>query len=329
MNALVNLTVNAEFLNALLPMHLLIDMRGVVLNAGPTFIKLHGPAQVMGLDFFDVLSVRKPRLVDTLDGLRAAVGQKLRVHTITGNCLSFQGHVQELPHDQGFLINLALGSRVVTMLQNNDLLAKDFAPTDASIDLLYLLEVQAAVLKASRALNNRLHGANILAEEQATTDSLTGLNNRRALQKFIHTLIENGPAINFAIMMIDLDFFKQVNDELGHAAGDHVLKEVADILLAQTRTSDLVARVGGDEFVIVMSGMTQEDEMLRVANRILTATAEPIRFGNHVCQIGASIGATMVAKGQDVELDHLLRETDRVLYHSKAAGRGQVTIGKL
>jgi len=108
----------------------------------------------------------------------------------------------------------------------------------------------------------RLQGAKARAEEQALTDVLTGLGNRRAMERALSTLMQNGGG--FALIHLDLDYFKQVNDTLGHAAGDHVLAEVASLLRASVRGADLVARVGGDEFVILLAGVQDRGLLERV-----------------------------------------------------------------
>jgi GGDEF domain-containing protein len=119
----------------------------------------------------------------------------------------------------------------------------DFAATDLTIEMLYLVEAKSAVMEELRHLNLRLHGAKAAAEEQALSDTLTGLCNRRALDLGLGALVQQGQT--FGLMHLDLDYFKQVNDTHGHAAGDAVLRQVALVLREETRASDLVARVGG------------------------------------------------------------------------------------
>ena len=119
--------------------------------------------------------------------------------------------------------------------------------------MLYLVEAKSAAMDESRALNSRLQGAKIAAEEQAFTDTLTGLKNRRALDHVMARLLAMGEV--FSCMHVDLDYFKSINDTLGHAAGDHVLQVVAQVLVAETRAPDTIARVGGDEFVILVHDM--------------------------------------------------------------------------
>src|SRR5690606_25524563 len=114
----------------------------------------------------------------------------------------------------------------------------DFAPTDLTVELLYLTEVKAAVMSELAALNQRLQDSRREAEAQALTDPLTGLANRRAFEKGLAEAVDMARrGQGFVLMHLDLDYFKTVNDTLGYAAGDHVLAEVAHALRAETRRS--------------------------------------------------------------------------------------------
>jgi len=124
------------------------------------------------------------------------------------------------------------------------------------------------------------------------------------------------------LMQIDLDFFKAVNDTHGHAAGDFVLQETSRTLLNQMRATDLVARIGGDEFVVVLSEYGTAQDLALVGNRIIAAVSEPINFEGVACKIGASIGATIVEQGTERTPDEILSDADRALYVSKEQGRG-------
>lgn len=152
-------------------------------------------------------------------------------------------------------------------------------------------------------------------ERAATRDPLTGLPNRRALGEFD----ASAGAQDLGVLYIDLDWFKPVNDRLGHDAGDQVLRVVALRLLAETRQDDFVTRLGGDEFGIVTQGLSKE-ELDDLAGRIGNLIAEPIEVRSEAVIVGCSIGAAM---GDD-SAGALLALADRALYDAKAAGRGKV-----
>jgi diguanylate cyclase (GGDEF)-like protein len=219
------------------------------------------------------------------------------------------------------MINLSFGIGVTEAVRRHGLTEVDFAPTDLTVEMLYLAEAKSAVVGELRDLNLRLQGAKIAAEEQALTDTLTGLRNRRALDIALGELTRHGHA--FGLMHIDLDFFKQVNDTLGHAAGDHVLRVVARILTAQTRSSDTVARVGGDEFVVILPEMSDTARLGQVARRIIENLTQPIYFEGQSCRISASIGVTVSTFYPSPQADRMLSDADDALYASKRAGRGR------
>lgn len=127
-------------------------------------------------------------------------------------------------------------------VQDYGLSSADFAATDLVIEMLFLVEAKSAAMDASRNLNNRLQGAKLAAEEQAATDTLTGLKSRRAADHILAAALAEDS--EFSLMHLDLEFFKSVNDTQGDAAGDYVLQEVAKVMRAETRKVDMIARVG-------------------------------------------------------------------------------------
>ncbi len=172
--------------------------------------------------------------------------------------------------------------------------------------------------------------AEIMIRDLAFNDTLTGLPNRRLLlDRLEQQLAASGRAGRHgALLFIDMDNFKTVNDTLGHAAGDQVLVEVAARLLASVRESDTVARLGGDEFVVVIGnlGNTAEAakaEAAELGDKILIKLSQPYRLGAHLHNSTPSIGITTFC-GHHVSAGQLLRRADQAMYRAKSAGRHQV-----
>jgi len=309
-------------LGQLMPMFVWLDRDGYIRGTGPTIQKLIG-SQPNAVRITDVFQFRRPREISTsLDLTRAP---RLRMHLKASPHTSFKGVAVPLASDDGVLLNLSFGYAVRDAVRDHSLSDTDFAATDLAIELLYLAEAKAAVMGEVTKMAARLQGAKARAEEQALTDALTGLGNRRALERTLNTLSRS--ADGFALIHLDLDYFKAVNDTLGHAAGDHVLTEVASVLRASVRGADLVARVGGDEFIILLSGVSDLAPLERVGRQILERMRRPIFYEGQLCNIAVSMGASLRTKGptEADKVELLLAEADRALYASKNAGRGRLT----
>lgn len=161
---------------------------------------------------------------------------------------------------------------------------------------------------------------------QASHDSLTGLENRAAFAARAATVLrERSREATVAVLFIDLDNFKNVNDECGHAAGDELLKVVADRLRAAVRPSDALARQGGDEFTVLLVGQNITVESSHVAERLLASLASPFAINGSEITSRASIGIA-VADEKGVEVGTLLQQADSALYEAKRQGKGQVVV---
>ncbi len=168
-----------------------------------------------------------------------------------------------------------------------------------------------------------LHHKDALLRHQAYHDALTGLPNRLLLQDRLGHAIEIGRRIGeeVAVMFIDLDRFKIVNDSLGHDIGDVLLMEIAERLQSCLRRSDTVARLGGDEFVAVLSNFNSVAEVAEVAEKIVSCMAETMVIKGHQLAVGASVGIAMFPQdGADVTT--LMKDADAAMYRDKKSGRG-------
>lgn len=315
---------SSEMLDQMMPMHIMVSEDGRVFRVGPTLAKLHPELAKPGARFLDVFELRRPRGVETIQALRDQPSNKLSLCFRNVSETNFKGIFVAMPTENRLLINLSFGISVVDAVAHYKLTAADFAVTDLTIEMLYLVEAKTAVMEESRKLNKRLQGAKIAAEEQAFTDTLTGLKNRRALDHVLERLISAGNS--FAMLHLDLDFFKEVNDTLGHAAGDHVLQVAAKVLVAETRHEDLVARVGGDEFILIFTTTTDPKRLESIAERIIRKLEAPVNFNGHKCKISGSIGITLSSLYETPDAVEMLADADTALYASKHKGRAVHTL---
>lgn len=165
--------------------------------------------------------------------------------------------------------------------------------------------------------------AELNAIEIAERDALTGLLNRRGFAPKLELLMQHQitpPPL--ALLVIDLDGFKEVNDRFGHDAGDYVLKEVSRILIDCVRKQDWIARLGGDEFAIILNSIELPELACRVAQKVVDALSEAIIFNNQTLHIGASIGIAVASSHSNTPL-LLLKHADEAMYMAKQAGKSR------
>ena len=309
-----------EALDILCPMHCVVDATGHISSVGPTLQKLRPDAPLAGLRFLEVFQTTHPRDINDMATLRAAAGRsaRLRLRLRDMPRTDLQG-VLSATGDGGAIVNLSFGISIIDAVQDYDLTNADFAATDLAVEMLFLVEANSAAMDASRKLTRQLQIAKVAAEEQAFTDTLTGLKNRRAMDHILARMIEAGQ--DFALMHLDLDFFKSVNDTLGHAAGDFVLENVARIMVEETRDDDVVARVGGDEFVLIFHRLCDRVRLNEIARRLITRLEKPMPWQGQECRISASIGTTLSINYPQPQAITMLADADDALYAAKRGGR--------
>ncbi len=161
-------------------------------------------------------------------------------------------------------------------------------------------------------------------EEAATHDYLTGLPNRALLRdRFsIAAALAQRNKIRLAVMSLDLDKFKSINDTLGHEAGDQALKTISARLASIIRTSDTLARIGGDEFILVMQETKHKDNATVIAQKILDAFTEPLPIGSHQVHLSTSVGIAIYPEDAE-DLETLIKKSDAAMYYSKGHGRNR------
>lgn len=196
-----------------------------------------------------------------------------------------------------------------------------------SMELAKAVKMANATIKKLQNAKNKLVKQQEIIYKQAHFDHLTGLANRTLLHERLQILCEDSynSGKSFGVLFLDLDRFKEINDTLGHDAGDQLLVHVAKVLLYATRKSDTVARMGGDEFIILVDDITDETTLIKIAKKIIDTVAIPLEIHHTKLHVTTSIGISTFPK-HGADFNELIKNADRALYEAKAAGRNNYKI---
>ena len=278
-----------------------VDHTGRVLSLNPAVGRLLGPLPEDGADY-DALSAHWIETRDTImhdgDGNPMDAAERPVLRTITTG----------IPYEGEVLIRSKIDDRRMWLAMTARRLNPDEGDRSAVM-------VSFRDITATRSTTERL-------AHQATHDSLTGLPNRAHLVETARRL--HSEAALTAVVFVDLDDLKGVNDSLGHDAGDVVIQSAARRIRAAVRRDDVVCRLAGDEFVVLLVGFAYRGELGDLTRRINRALVEPMEIGGSTVQMGASIGVIEVLRDDARDAATLLREADRAMYAAKATGRRTV-----
>ncbi|SNR25677.1 GGDEF domain-containing protein [Paracoccus sediminis] len=318
------LTLPQAALDLLMPMHLCLGDDGTIHFAGPTMRKLMpAGAQVIEDIFVEAKGVETGCVMSFVRAAHPA--QRLSLRLRHHRQLLLRGHAVA-PGFGGLLLNFGFGVSLSDAVAVFGLTEGDFAPAELALELMFLQEANRAIQGELARFNRHLMLARQDAEREAHTDSLTGLLNRRGLMAAMRNALDPRTPQAFALAHLDLDNFKGVNDRLGHAAGDRLLCDVAQVLGRVTRSRDHVARIGGDEFVLVLGGSWSCQALMAIGTRIVQGIEHTSPGG---CAVSASVGVVLSAGYGPDDIDQMLNDADVVLYQSKRAGKGRVTVAPL
>lgn len=306
-------------LDLLCPMHLVLSVDGEIVHAGPTVRRLL-PDAPLPIAFTRGFRISKPEGC-SVKTLSEHLGRSITAVPRSHPNLKLKGVCVRI--GDTFVLNLSFGLSAVEAVKTLNLTNTDFAPTDPTIGMLYLAEAKTMALEEFRNLSHRLEGAKRLAELDASTDPLTGLLNRRGFEDLVGPLLTSSEP--FAVLQIDLDHFKAVNDGLGHAAGDELLQKTALILRQETRKGDLICRNGGDEFTLVIRDVADPDVARGIGERIVSRLKKPLQLTAGSARISASVGLAWSDNYARDMLERIFQDADKALYSSKASGRGRQT----
>lgn len=202
----------------------------------------------------------------------------------------------------------------------DDYLTKPFHPGE--------LSARVAVGRRMVDLHRQIEAKNRLLRELALTDALTCLPNRRAIEEWSSRQLSGAArhGFSFWVAIADLDNFKRVNDTYGHDAGDAVLKGFAEILKTNTRSSDICGRIGGEEFLIVLTHTKQEDARVVVERILQRLRDREFSFGEQAIRVTASFGIAGFQGGVAPEFGKLVNQADEALYTAKRTGRNRIEL---
>lgn len=192
----------------------------------------------------------------------------------------------------------------------------------------HLLNAKFAVAKRIIDIQEKLRQSNEVLRKLAYQDELTGVLNRRAGQASFQVELERciRRDENLAVALVDIDFFKKINDNFGHAAGDEVLKTFAATLQKTLRPYDIVSRYGGEEFLLIAQVHTDEDARELFERVRQTISQVEFKFEQQSLKITASFGVTVIRPDKDIKLNELTAIADKALYQAKGNGRNQVVV---
>jgi diguanylate cyclase (GGDEF)-like protein len=320
-----------------------IERDKALTQTGAQLLGLTDPDRIRGLAW-----TTAHELGSTTPGLRvlkaARVGDHLQIvastgqfanlpTTIPGSVVACRGPVAEGRVDDAGPLNDAVGSALewdCVALTEEDDDAWLLVGAPKRIPEGTILSVRSLVNQVNLALRNSDAHRQLIA--QAKSDPLTGLHNRASFTARLGAQLDaqgdpghadHDPSAGLHVLFLDLDDFKDVNDQLGHQAGDAVLTEVADRLRQCTRPQDVCARLGGDEFAVVLAGAT-DDAATAIAHRMVGSLAAPIIVNGRPVRVGASVG--VAAAGPGIGLDELVHQADVAMYAAKANGKGRVRV---
>ncbi len=225
-------------------------------------------------------------------------------------------------------------AELLIMIVLNALLSGLSGSAKAALDVIFLVLISSPVIYywIINPFKQERDGAIRSLSDMAYTDPLTGVPNRRVfLECLERTLAESSRHhIHAALILIDLDGFKNINDSYGHDTGDAVLIEIGQRLQRGVRVEDVVSRVGGDEFIILIKQLNDDsekaaEEAITFSKKIKRSLSEPVHYQDKVIQIDASLGINMLS-AETNKIEAEIRKADIAMYHAKRQGNGHVAM---
>jgi diguanylate cyclase (GGDEF)-like protein len=280
----------------------LINSEGVVLQANPALSRLllvPSSTDLVGQVLADVVPPDATTIASAVESATESIGTRVELHVSD-------------EHGEHWLVASFVPLSEAELGRPLDTRSAETAAADARV------LVQIEEITQQRATERSL-------VEKTMRDALTGLGNRLLLFQYLDHAMQTGTVSSSTLAIVDLDRFKWVNDTLGHHAGDAVLVEVAHRLRALVRPDDLVTRVGGDEFVVVLRNLDRREDAVEVAERIAVTLRTPIHIDGHDVTVHGSVGVSLPGSSTD-DPHALLADADTAMYRAKEAGGNRVEV---
>ncbi len=222
----------------------------------------------------------------------------------------------------GFLVLAIYSTSNPDLTPFQEAVLKIFSLVILTTPIIYFWVIKPFVIAHQNAIDQ--------AQQMAWVDPLTQLANRRLILQHMEKTLSSAHRHKLygAVMVVDLDEFKPINDRYGHESGDAMLVEVAKRLRSITRKEDIIGRLGGDEFIVVMSDLNnnKQEALIRaefIADRLIQMISQPLEFDGRKLQVSASIGIRFLDYEKQASIDELFNEADSAMYLAKNAGKGQ------
>ena len=257
--------------------------------------------------------------IDVGEGIAGEVARSKEAVLVEGATSA----AREKSVDSALSVPLLNRGDLVGVLNINAEPGREFSEYELRAVNLFGEQAATAIANARLFENERAHSAEL--EHRAFHDPLTQLPNRALLTKRVDWALSDPMRTSIAVLFLDLDDFKTINDTAGHGVGDLVLVAVAERIQHALRKDSLVARLGGDEFAVLVCGGVEEDGAAAVARRVLGALSDPLRLGDHRIQVSGSVGVA-VSAGADITSEELLRNADLAMYAAKHDGKNRFAL---
>lgn len=310
------------YLTILMPMHVVLDAQDRIVSKGKTLAKLVGKAECLADAFMlcslDGSAEQRSLLAKDLPSdcrftVRLKENQEL---VLCGVCVPLHGDLS--------VMNFGFGACLPEAVRKFGLTMTDFSPVDMATEFLFLHEANRAAMELLSSTNASLERATIDAQRQSLTDPLTGLWNRRSFDIEFRKAFRNRNYQSFALLHLDLDNFKEINDSFGHAVGDALLCSVSRIVSRNIRRHDLAFRIGGDEFLILAFFPKQSEGAGPLACRLIEQI-ERLNSRFSSASLSASIGVALSWR-KYTGCMQMSSCADKALYMAKAEGKGRAVI---